>query len=64
MQSHFKGELGIAIPVVVAGHSTKTKLLVCGDWRNKVLEKVIEKSSDEGAIAILKSNWGNTQQDH
>jgi len=58
IQSHFKGEFEIEIPVVVAGHPTKTKLPVCDDWRNKVLQKAIEKSSDEGAIAILKSNWG------
>jgi len=58
MQSHFKGELGIEIPVVVAGHPMRTQLPVCDDWRTKVLEKAIEKSSDEGAIAILKSNWG------
>jgi len=58
MQSYIKGKLGIEIPVVVAGHPMRTQLLVCDDWRNKVLEKAIEKSSDEGAIAILKSNWG------
>jgi len=58
MQSHFKGKLGIEIPVVVAGHPIRTQLPVCNDWRNKVLQKAIEKSSDEGAIAILKSNWG------
>jgi len=58
VQSHFKGELGIEIPVVVAGHPVRTQLPVCDDWRTKVLQKAIEKSSDEGAIAILKSNWG------
>jgi len=58
VQSHFKGKLEIEIPVVVAGHPMRTQLPVCDDWRTKVLEKVIEKSSDEGAIAILQSNWG------
>jgi len=58
LQDHFKRELEIKIPVVVAGNPLSTQLPVCDDWRNKVLEKAIEKCSDEGAIAILKSNWG------
>jgi len=53
-----KGELRIEIPMAVAGHPTNTKVPVCDDWRNKVLEKALDKSFDEGAIAILKSNWG------
>ena len=49
------------IPVVVSGNPLRLEIPYlpdCHDWRTKVLSKAIDKCSNEGAIALIKSNWG------
>lgn len=57
VQVYVADATGCTVPVVASGHPLEYGLPVCKDWRNKLLTKAIEKCSNEGAIALLKSNW-------
>ena len=58
IQGYVKKEFGVTVPVVASGSPIDFSLPVCDDWRNMVLHKSLDTCSNEGAVAILKSKWG------